>query len=41
MNRPGTTEANWEWRLRPDQIGGEESMRELAEVTGGIYGRGG
>ncbi|BBL68280.1 4-alpha-glucanotransferase [Methanoculleus chikugoensis] len=38
MNRPGTTEANWEWRLRPDQIG-EESMRELAEVTG-IYGRG-
>ena len=38
MNRPGTTEANWEWRLRPDQMG-EEGMREFAEATG-IYGRG-
>ncbi|MDD3070064.1 4-alpha-glucanotransferase [Methanoculleus horonobensis] len=38
MNRPGTTEGNWEWRLRPDQAG-EEGMREFAEVTG-IYGRG-
>ncbi|KAF5081868.1 4-alpha-glucanotransferase [anaerobic digester metagenome] len=38
MNRPGTREGNWEWRLRPDQAG-EEGMREFAEVTG-IYGRG-
>ncbi|MCK9278355.1 MAG: hypothetical protein M0P22_09735 [Methanoculleus sp.] len=37
MNRPGTTEGNWEWRLRPEQTG-EEVMREFAEVTG-IYGR--
>jgi 4-alpha-glucanotransferase len=37
MNRPGTTEGNWEWRLRPEQAG-EESMREFAEVTG-LYGR--
>ncbi|MCM2465745.1 4-alpha-glucanotransferase [Methanoculleus oceani] len=38
MNRPGTTEGNWEWRLRPEQVG-EGAMREFAEVTG-IYGRG-
>ncbi|PKL61241.1 MAG: 4-alpha-glucanotransferase [Methanomicrobiales archaeon HGW-Methanomicrobiales-2] len=38
MNRPGTGEGNWEWRLRPEQMG-EEAMREFAEVTG-IYGRG-
>lgn len=38
MNRPGTMEGNWEWRLRPEQAG-EEGMREFAEVTG-IYGRG-
>jgi 4-alpha-glucanotransferase len=38
MNRPGTIEGNWEWRLRPEQMG-EEAMREFAEVTG-IYGRG-
>ncbi len=37
MNRPGTTEGNWEWRLRPEQTG-EEAMREFAGVTG-IYGR--
>ncbi|MDV2482409.1 4-alpha-glucanotransferase [Methanoculleus sp. Wushi-C6] len=37
MNRPGTTEGNWEWRLRPEQTG-EEVTREFAEVTG-IYGR--
>ncbi|HOI13952.1 MAG TPA: 4-alpha-glucanotransferase [Methanoculleus sp.] len=38
MNRPGTMEGNWEWRLRPEQAG-EEGMREFAEVTG-IYRRG-
>ncbi|MBA7465531.1 4-alpha-glucanotransferase [subsurface metagenome] len=38
MNRPGTTEGNWEWRLRPEQAG-EQAMREFREVTG-IYGRG-
>ncbi|WP_292521534.1 4-alpha-glucanotransferase [Methanoculleus sp.] len=38
MNRPGTTEGNWEWRLRPEQMG-EEILREFREVTG-IYGRG-
>ncbi|WP_214019360.1 4-alpha-glucanotransferase [Methanoculleus sp.] len=37
MNRPGTTEGNWEWRLRPEQAG-EQVMQEFAEVTG-IYGR--
>ncbi|MFA7198790.1 MAG: 4-alpha-glucanotransferase [Methanoculleus sp.] len=37
MNRPGTMEGNWEWRLRPEQAG-EEGIREFAEVTG-IYGR--
>ncbi|KUK63180.1 MAG: 4-alpha-glucanotransferase [Methanoculleus marisnigri] len=38
MNRPGTGEGNWEWRLRPEQMG-EEAMQEFAGVTG-IYGRG-
>lgn len=37
MNRPGTTEGNWEWRLRPDQAG-EEGLREFTEATE-IYGR--
>ncbi len=38
MNRPGTAEGNWEWRLRPEQMG-EEGLREFAGVTE-IYGRG-
>jgi len=38
MNRPGTPEGNWEWRLRPEQMG-EEGLREFAGVTR-IYGRG-
>ncbi len=38
MNRPGTMEGNWEWRLRPEQAG-EQAMQEFSEVTG-IYGRG-
>jgi 4-alpha-glucanotransferase len=37
MNRPGTTEGNWEWRLRPEQMG-EEVLQEFSEVTR-IYGR--
>ncbi len=38
MNRPGTAEGNWEWRLRPEQMR-EETFREFAGVTR-IYGRG-
>ena len=37
MNRPGTTEGNWEWRLLPEQAT-EQAMQEFSEVTG-IYGR--
>lgn len=37
MNRPGTTEGNWEWRLLPEQMTGQ-AMQEFSEVTG-IYGR--
>lgn len=37
MNRPGTTEGNWEWRLRPEQAG-DQAMQEFAGITG-LYGR--
>ncbi|MCE5339253.1 MAG: 4-alpha-glucanotransferase [Methanomicrobiaceae archaeon] len=38
MNRPGTAEGNWGWRLRPEQVG-EQAVQEFSEVTR-IYGRG-
>ena len=38
MNRPGTAEGNWEWRLLPEQAT-EQAMQEFSEVTR-IYGRG-
>lgn len=38
MNRPATTEENWEWRLKPGQLTPYLKKR-LAEMTG-IYGRG-
>ena len=37
MNRPGTAEGNWEWRLRREQMR-EQAMQEFSEVTG-LYGR--
>jgi len=37
MNRPGTAEGNWEWRLLPEQAT-EQAMQEFSEVTR-IYGR--
>ena len=37
MNRPGTAEGNWEWRLLPEQAT-EQVMQEFSEITG-IYGR--
>ncbi|MFA5614958.1 MAG: 4-alpha-glucanotransferase, partial [Methanoculleus sp.] len=33
MNRPGTAEGNWEWRLRREQ-----AIQEFSEITG-LYGR--
>ncbi len=38
MNRPGTSDHNWEWRLEPGQFGGKEAKqwRKLVEM----YGRG-
>ena len=33
MNRPGTAEGNWEWRLRREQV-----IQEFSEITG-LYGR--
>ncbi|MGB9698146.1 MAG: 4-alpha-glucanotransferase [Thermodesulfobacteriota bacterium] len=37
MNRPSTSEGNWEWRLLPDQIN-DYLAAQLAEMTE-IYGR--
>ncbi len=37
MNRPGTTDKNWEWRLLPEQMT-EQALQEFSEITG-IYGR--
>ena len=39
MNLPGTTRGNWEWRLRPGQLGPEAQAR-LGELTR-VYGRSG
>ena len=38
MNRPGTEEGNWEWRMRPDAF--DDTIRDrLAELTR-LYDRG-
>jgi 4-alpha-glucanotransferase len=37
LNFPGTTEGNWRWRVRPEQLT-EEAFAHLAEVTR-VYGR--
>ena len=37
MNRPGTTDGNWEWRLLSEQMT-EQALQEFSEITG-IYGR--
>jgi 4-alpha-glucanotransferase len=36
MNRPGTTEGNWRWRLEPGQLGAPEAarLRRAAEAAG-------
>lgn len=38
MNRPATAKGNWEWRLRPEEMG-EETMQEFAGMVE-VYGRG-
>lgn len=38
MNRPGTADGNWKWRLTPGQIS-EAAIKKLREMTE-IYGRG-
>jgi len=37
MNRPATAKGNWEWRLRPEEMG-EETMQEFAGMAE-VYGR--
>lgn len=37
INRPGSDQGNWRWRLRPGQFG-EKEVRELARLTR-LYGR--
>lgn len=37
VNRPGTDQGNWRWRLRPGQFG-EEQAQELSRLTR-LYGR--
>ena len=37
VNRPGSDQGNWRWRLQPDQFG-EQEERELARLTR-LYGR--
>jgi 4-alpha-glucanotransferase len=37
MNVPGTTQGNWQWRFRPDQID-RPARQRLAELTA-LYGR--
>ncbi len=36
VNRPGTTEGNWEWRLEPGQLGQGDAarLRAAAEAAG-------
>ena len=38
MNRPGATQGNWTWRIRPGALTQEraEKLRRLAEITGRI-----
>ncbi len=37
MNRPSSTEGNWEWRLKDEQLN-EQIIRQLREITE-LYGR--
>lgn len=37
MNRPGTSEGNWEWRVLPEQME-DKAIQEFSEITG-LYGR--
>ena len=36
VNRPGTTEGNWQWRLEPGRLGPEDAsrLRAAAEAAG-------